>query len=88
MTGWVVYILRCSDDTFYTGITTDIERRVYEHNHSTVAAAYTRARRPVRLIYTETCESRSGAARREHQIRTLNRRQKEALIANGIATTD
>lgn len=77
---WYVYLLRCSDDTFYTGITTDLQRRVNEHNTSTSGAAYTRGRRPVKLIYTEKCDSRAAATRREYQIRKLRRKQKEELI--------
>ena len=80
--GWYVYMLRCSDDTFYTGVTTDIDRRVDEHNHGNNGARYTRARRPVRLVYTESCENRSQAQQREYRLRKLPRREKLALINN------
>ncbi|GMR08926.1 MAG: hypothetical protein BMS9Abin26_1936 [Gammaproteobacteria bacterium] len=77
---WYVYILRCADDSLYTGITRDLERRLSEHNHSNTGARYTRSRRPVRLVYSEPSPSRSTASRREHQIRTLPRLQKLRLI--------
>lgn len=81
MSHWQVYVLRCNDDTFYTGVTTDIQRRIHEHNHNSRAASYTRSRRPVKLVYTEDCEDRSSALKREHGIRQLSRSQKERLIA-------
>jgi putative endonuclease len=81
MSDWHVYLIRCSDDTFYTGITTDVVRRVEEHNSSDqLGARYTRSRRPVKLIYQEKVESRSTAAKREAAIRKLGRKGKEALI--------
>ena len=71
---WFVYILRCVDGSFYTGITTDPDRRLAEHNGSDrLGARYTRARRPVRLAYLEEIPSRSEAARREAAIRKLGR---------------
>jgi putative endonuclease len=79
--GWYVYILRCSDDTFYTGITTNIDRRLDEHNHGNNGARYTRARRPVRLVYAETCENRSQAQQREYRLRKLPRPEKLALVS-------
>lgn len=81
MNDWTVYILRCSDETLYTGITKDVVRRVEEHNGSgLLGARYTRARRPVRLVYLESHKTRSGAARREYKIKRLSREAKEALI--------
>lgn len=77
-----VYILRCRDGTYYTGYTTDIERRVKEHNRGT-AARYTRGRTPVELVYFEECSSRELAMQREAAIKRLNRRQKESLIRKG-----
>lgn len=77
---WNVYILQCADDTFYTGITTDIERRLSEHNLSDKGAKYTRARRPVLLVYTSTFSNRSEASVEEARIKKLNREQKERLI--------
>ena len=79
---WFVYILRCADDTLYTGITTDVERREKEHNSQTrVAAKYTRARQPVKVVYTESLADRSEATKREAAIKKLTRRQKNKLLA-------
>lgn len=83
MAEWCVYLLGCSDGTYYTGITSDIERRVAEHNESSRGARYTRARRPVVLVYKEVCESRSAAARREWEIRKLPRAAKQVLATHG-----
>ncbi len=81
MSQWFVYILQCNDDSLYTGVTTDIERRVKEHNHDTkLAASYTRARRPVKLVYSEQCDDRSQALKREVRIKRLKRFEKQALI--------
>lgn len=81
MNEWCVYILLCSDGTFYTGITTEIDRRVAEHNATSKGARYTRARRPVQLVYREVCDSRASAARREWQLRKLSRAEKQQLVA-------
>ena len=80
---WVVYIVKCNDETFYTGITNELERRLTEHNDSTPnskAARYTRARQPVELIYSEACTNRQEASKREFAIKKLRRRQKEELV--------
>jgi putative endonuclease len=79
-TGWCVYMVRCADDTLYTGIASDIERRLQEHNAGQRGAKYTRARRPVTLVYTEAVADRSAAARREVELRRMSRQEKEALI--------
>ena len=82
MTRWHVYIVRCTDGSLYTGIATDVERRVEEHNTSKLlAASYTRARRPVTLVYREPAATRSTASKREYQLKQMTRRQKEALVA-------
>lgn len=82
-TTWFVYILRCADNSLYTGITTDITRREKEHNSdSKIAAKYTRARQPVKLAYVEQSDNRSEASKREHAIKKLSKKQKEQLIAN------
>jgi putative endonuclease len=79
-TSWYLYMVRCADDTLYTGITTDVQRRLDEHNgDDRIGARYTRARRPVVLVYSEQAESRSAAASREAAIKKLTRRQKLAL---------
>lgn len=78
---WVVYMVKCADDSLYTGITTDTERRVREHNEcDKKSAKYTRARRPVTLVYVEPCQDRSTASRREARLKRLSRLQKLAVI--------
>ena len=79
MSEWFVYILRCADDTLYTGITTDLDRRSKQHNAGT-ASRYTRSRLPVVLLYQEALASRSLALKRELAIKALSRQQKELLI--------
>lgn len=81
MSKWNVYVLRCADGSLYTGIATDVERRVEEHNSDNLlAAAYTRSRRPVTLVYREPARTRSVAGKREYRIKQMSRDQKEALI--------
>lgn len=81
---WHVYVLRCADNTLYTGIAVDVQRRLDEHNGlSPRGARYTRGRRPVRLCHVEIFSSRAEAARREAAIKKLSRAQKETLIAQG-----
>ena len=78
---WFVYILRCADGTLYTGIALDIARRVVEHNtNNRLGASYTRGRRPVKLVYSETASSRSQAAKREHEIKSMTRVAKTAML--------
>jgi putative endonuclease len=77
-----VYVLRCADDTLYTGYTTDVDRRIAEHDAGE-GAKYTRGRTPVDLVYTETFGSRSAACSREAEIKSLDREAKERLIAGG-----
>ncbi len=79
---WFVYLLECADGTFYTGITTDLDRRVAEHNTSNKGAKYTRGRRPVRCVYSVTAKNRSEASKAEIKIKKLSRDQKLALIKN------
>lgn len=80
---WSVYILKCADTSLYTGVTTDTQRRVQEHNQGKLGAKYTRARRPVELLYSEECEDRSEACKREAAIKKLSRQQKLSLIKSG-----
>ena len=77
---YLVYILKCADETLYTGITTDIKRRVEEHNGSQKGAKYTKLRRPVELVYSEESENRSTASKREYAIKKLSRAEKLELI--------
>ncbi|HID68872.1 MAG TPA: GIY-YIG nuclease family protein [Desulfobacterales bacterium] len=79
---WFTYLLRCKDQTLYTGITTDLTQRLHDHNFTAKGAKYTRGRRPVKLVYSEEFPSRATAARREYQIKRLSRKEKEQLIQN------
>ena len=80
---WFVYFLRCSDKSLYAGITTDLTRRLKEHNNSSkLGAKYTRVRRPVTMVYFESLDSRSSASRREYELKKLNKPQKEKLVQN------
>lgn len=77
---WFVYIVECSDGSLYTGITTDLERRIHDHNHNPRGARYTRAKRPVNMVYSQTALDRSEASKREAAIKKLPRSEKLALI--------
>lgn len=77
---WFVYIVKCSDDTFYTGITTDVVRRVEEHNSSDKWAKYTKMRRPVVLVYAWEFANRSDASKEEYRIKKLIREEKVKII--------
>lgn len=77
---YFVYILECSDKTLYTGIAKDVNKRLDEHNYSDKGAKYTKARRPVKLLYTESLEDRSSACKREYAIKKLSREEKLELI--------
>lgn len=79
-TPYYVYILRCSDDTLYTGIALDVDVRLYEHNYSKKGAKYTKTRRPLRLVYKEKLKNRSEASTREYAIKKLTRKEKLELI--------
>jgi len=80
MDNYFIYIVRCSDTTLYTGITTDIDRRLHEHNHTAKGAAYTSTRRPVKLVYSEGPTNRSKASKREYAIKQLSKKEKEILV--------
>ncbi|MEB8433152.1 GIY-YIG nuclease family protein [Cocleimonas sp. KMM 6892] len=77
---WFVYMLRCADNSLYTGVTTDVKRRLKEHNEDKAGAKYTRAKRPVSLVYEETAESRSAACQREYQLKKLKKSDKESFV--------
>lgn len=84
LAGWTVYIVRCADGSLYTGIAKDVARRVAEHNsNGPLAANYTRARRPVVLVYREAAATRSAAGKRESQIKKMSRQQKKGLVLDG-----
>ena len=83
---WYIYILKCSDSTLYAGITTDIKRRIGEHNHSPLGAKYTHGRRPVKLVYSKKFlpagrhgKNKSLAAKEEVRIKKLSRKEKISL---------
>ena len=78
---WFVYILRCADNSLYTGVALDVNKRLEQHNGlDKNGAKYTQARRPVKLVYQESCQSRSEACQREYAIKSLKKHQKELLI--------
>jgi predicted GIY-YIG superfamily endonuclease len=77
---WFLYILRCRDGSFYTGVTNDIERRLKGHQDGK-ASRYTRTRRPVVLVYREECGGRSAALARECAVKSLSREAKDALVS-------
>jgi putative endonuclease len=79
---WHVYILQCADKTLYTGITVDLTRRLEEHNSSRLGAKYTRARRPVKIVYSKKFRNRSAVSRAESRIKKLSREEKLKLIKN------
>ena len=81
---YFIYILQCSDKTFYTGITTNIDRRLKEHNNSRLGAKYTKVRRPVKLVYSKEFENRSLASIEESKIKSLSRQEKLDLIKNKL----
>lgn len=84
--GWQVYILRCSDDSLYTGITRDIDRRMSEHGGPR-GARYFRGRKPRQLVYLEQGHDHGSALRREAEIKQLTRAGKLALIAGAVTAT-
>jgi putative endonuclease len=77
---YFVYIVRCADNTFYTGITTDINRRIDEHNGKDKGAKYTRMRQPIKLMYATEFPDRSTASKEECRIKKMTHKQKEILI--------
>jgi len=80
VSSWFVYLLRCSDNSLYCGVTTDIMRRELEHNQSAKGAKYTRVRRPVTMVYQQTLANRSEACKAEARLKKLTKAQKEALV--------
>ena len=80
---YFVYMVKCADNTFYTGIATELERRIEEHNSSEKGAKYTRTRRPVELVYSEEHPDRSAASKREYENKKkMSRVEKLKLIAS------
>lgn len=79
-----VYILKCCDETFYTGATNNLEKRLFEHNNSKRGAHYTKIRRPVKLMYFEKFSTLGESRKRECSIKKLNRKQKLELIKKSV----
>ena len=79
---WSLYIIEASDESLYTGIATDVERRFDEHLNCLKGAKYFNGRSPVRVVYREDGHTRSSASRREMEIKKLSRREKQDLISN------
>ncbi len=77
---YYIYILQCKDNSLYTGITTNLEKRLAQHRNGT-GAKYTRGRAPLRLVYVATAENRSAASKEEARIKKLSRSEKESLLA-------
>lgn len=77
---YFVYIIQCNDQSLYTGITTNLDRRIKEHNNSKLGAKYTKNRRPVKLVYSKEFIDRSEASKEESRIKKLSRQQKLDLI--------
>ena len=84
---WFLYVIHCSDDTLYTGVTTDISRRIHEHNTSSKGAKYTRTRRPVELVYSVDFDNRSSAQKAEYKFKKLTRTQKDEVINECYTTS-
>ncbi|HPL93264.1 MAG TPA: GIY-YIG nuclease family protein [bacterium] len=78
---YYLYLLQCADGTFYTGITVDLERRLKEHNESKLGAKYTRARRPVKLLYSRRFKNRSTASKAEYALKQLSHQEKSLFLA-------
>ncbi len=79
---WKVYIVKCADTTFYTGITNGLDKRLKSHNEGT-GAKYTKSRGPVELVYAEPAPDRSTASKREYVIKQLSRKEKLVLVSRG-----
>lgn len=77
---WYLYVVLCSDQTLYTGISTEVDRRLNEHNASLKGAKYTRARRPVELVYCMEYKNRSEAQKAEYKFKKMTKKQKEEII--------
>lgn len=82
MLNWTVYILKCNDDSYYTGITNDLDKRLSDHSRGK-GAKYTRGRAPYEVVYKEYLTNRSEASIREIEIKKLSRAEKEELIKQG-----
>ena len=77
---WFLYVVKCSDNSYYTGVTTDIRRRLREHNTTNRGSKYTKTRRPVKLVYSVVYDSQSEAQKAEYSFKQLTRSRKESII--------
>ena len=80
MPRWYQYVVECGDGSFYAGSTTDIQRRLFEHNNTNKGAKYTKSRRPVKLVYSQEFENRSKAQKAEAAFKKLSRSEKERVV--------
>ncbi|MBU1044534.1 MAG: GIY-YIG nuclease family protein [Candidatus Omnitrophica bacterium] len=78
---WFIYIAKCRDKTLYIGMTNDVDKRIKAHNTTSICK-YTRARKPITLVYHEKCKNRTNAAKREIELKKYSRAQKLELIKN------
>lgn len=85
---WQVYLVRCSDGSLYTGISKNVDHRIYQHNFTKKGAKYTRSRRPVVLAWSSEHLSKSGALKLEAKIKKLSKKNKEGLIASTFSIID
>ncbi len=85
---YFVYILQCSDNSYYTGVTRNVEKRVYEHQEGLIKSSYTHSRRSVKLVYTEGSSKSLDAIEREKQIKGWSRKKKEALISGNFSNLE
>ena len=88
MSGYFLYILRCSDESFYTGIARDVDARIKEHSGGVRGAKYLRGRAPFELVYRCEAGDRSAAQKLEHQVKALSRESKQALIDGRLSVGD
>jgi len=79
---WTMYVVRCSDGSLYAGVTTNIKRRILEHNYGMRGAKYTRSRRPVEIVYSVDCNDRSDALKKEIAFKRLSKKKKELTITS------
>mgnify|MGYP006278191023 FL=1 len=85
MSTWYMYVVECADDTLYTGITTDVSRRIREHNHTAQGARYTRSRRPVELVGAWAYPDQSEAASSEYAFKELSRSEKIEVLREDLS---
>jgi len=81
MDKWILYVVRCSDGSLYTGVTNNLKRRILEHNYGMRGAKYTRSRRPVEVVCEENCTSHSDALKKEWAFKKLSKARKERRVA-------